>query len=93
MTEMKASRLDDTLTGIAANTPVIIQGAVDLVFEEEDGIIIVDFKTDRTDNPATLKDTYAEQLNIYAKACEKIYNKPIKQKILYSFSLSQEIII
>ncbi len=93
MTEMKASRLDDTLTGIAANTPVIIQGAVDLVFEEEDGIIIVDFKTDRTDNPATLKDTYAEQLNIYAKACEKIYNKPIKQKILYSFALSQEIII
>lgn len=93
MTEMSAIRLDSTLTGIAAETPVIIQGAVDLVFEEEDGLVIVDFKTDRTDNPDTLRHTYSEQLNIYAKACEKIYNKEVKQKILYSFALSQEIVL
>lgn len=91
MTEMPAMRLDDTLTGIAADTPVIIQGAVDLCFEEEDGIVVVDFKTDRTDNPDTLKQTYSEQLNIYAKACEKIFNRKVKEKILYSFALSQEI--
>lgn len=91
MTEMPAIRLDETLTGIAADTPVIIQGAVDLVFEEEDGIVVVDFKTDRTDNPDTLKQTYREQLNIYAKACEKIFNRKVKEKILYSFALSSEI--
>lgn len=93
MTEMPAIRLDNTLVGAAADTPVIIQGAVDLCFEEEDGIVVVDFKTDRTDNPETLKETYAEQLNIYAKACTKIFGKEVKQKILYSFALSKEIIV
>ncbi len=91
MTEMAASRLNDTLTDVAADTPVIIQGAVDLCFEEEDGIVVVDFKTDRTDNAETLKQTYAEQLDIYAKACAKIFGKPVKQRILYSFALSKEI--
>ena len=58
---------------------------------EDDGVVILDFKTDRTDNPQDLADAYSEQLNIYALACEKIFNKSVKEKIIYSFSLSQEI--
>ena len=36
-------------------------------------------------------DAYSEQLNIYAIACEKIFKKAVKEKIIYSFSLGVEI--
>ena len=31
------------------------------------------------------------QLAIYALACEKIFEKPVKQTVIYSFALSKEI--
>ena len=37
-----------------------------------------------------LAETYGEQLNIYALACEKIFNKPVKQKLIYSFKFDRE---
>lgn len=69
----------------------IVQGAVDLCFEEPDGVVVLDFKTDRVNSPEELKEKYADQLSIYAVACEKIFGKPVKEKIIYSFSLSKEI--
>ncbi len=91
LSEIPASRLDESLEGDVKNTPVIVQGAVDLCFEEEDGIVVLDFKTDRVDDIEKLRETYSEQLNIYATACEKIMGKPVKEKIIYSFNLSEYI--
>ena len=91
LSEIPARRIDETLEGELGNTPVIVQGAVDLCFEEEDGIVVLDFKTDKADNLETLKETYSEQLNIYATAVEKIMGKPVKEKIIYSFNLSDYI--
>ncbi|MBQ8203595.1 MAG: helicase-exonuclease AddAB subunit AddA [Clostridia bacterium] len=91
LSEIPASRIDDALPEKIKDTPVIIQGAVDLCFAEEDGIVVLDFKTDRVDNIDKLRETYSEQLNIYAAACEKIMGKPIKEKIIYSFNLSDYI--
>lgn len=91
MTEVPAYRLDRELSAAARNTPIIIQGAVDLCFEEADGIVIVDFKTDRVQAEEELKNTYKEQLDIYSRACEKIFAKPVKERIIYSFILSKEI--
>ena len=34
-----------------------------------------------------------KQLEIYAKACSKILNMPVKELIIYSFALGKEIII
>lgn len=91
LSEIPAKRIDESLDGDIADTPVIVQGAVDLCFEEEDGIVVLDFKTDKADNLETLKETYSEQLNIYATAVEKIMGKPVKEKIIYSFNLSDYI--
>lgn len=88
LTELPAKRIDPTLDSRFDNEAVIVQGAVDLLFEEEDGIVVLDFKTDRTDNPEQLKNAYGEQLAIYAAACEKIFEKKVKQKAIYSFALS-----
>lgn len=93
LTEISACEIDNTLDKKFQNENIIVQGAVDICFVEDDGVVILDFKTDRVDNPKELIDAYSEQLNIYSKACEKIFKTKVKQKIIYSFSLSNEIII
>lgn len=91
LSEIPARIIDETLEGEIGDTPVIVQGAVDLCFLEEDGIVVLDFKTDKVDNLEILRETYREQLNIYAVAVEKIMGKPVKEKIIYSFNLSDYI--
>lgn len=91
LTELPARRIDPMLDSLFDNETVIVQGAVDLLFEEEDGIVLLDFKTDRTDNAEQLRTAYGEQLSIYAAACEKIFEKRVKQKAIYSFALSSVI--
>ena len=59
----------------------------------ENFVVIVDFKTDRVDDAKALKDSYSEQLEIYAMACEKIFEKEVKEKIIYSFALNKEILL
>lgn len=91
ITEIPATRVDSSLDEKFAHEKVIVQGAVDICFAEDDGIVILDFKTDRTHNPEHFVSAYKEQLDIYELACEKIFKKPVKQKIIYSFFLKSEI--
>lgn len=72
---------------------VLVQGIIDVFFEEEDGIVLLDYKTDRIapGEEAVLKDRYGIQLECYKKAIEKVYNLPVKDMILYSFALDKEI--
>ena len=91
LTEVPVETIAPDLKDSFADEKVIVQGAVDLCFEEKGKIVVVDFKTDRTDNPESLALAYGEQLSIYAAACEKIFEKKVGQKIIYSFALSKEI--
>ena len=68
---------------------VLLQGVVDCALLEEDGITIVDFKTDRIrkeDLPEAV-DRYRTQVETYREAMERIYEKPIKKCALYFFHL------
>ena len=91
LTELPAYKVNPKLKDNHGDEKIIVQGAVDLCFEENGNIIVVDFKTDRTDSPQALAEAYGEQLSVYAQACAKIFEKPVKEKIIYSFSLSQAI--
>ena len=73
------------------NEKIIVQGAVDLCFEEDGEIVVLDFKTDHAKDGEALRAAYGGQLAIYALACEKIFEKPVKQTVIYSFALSKEI--
>jgi len=72
---------------------VLVQGIIDMFFEEEDGIVLVDYKTDRIypGEEEILKDRYRAQLDCYKQAIEKTHKKPVKEMILYSFALDKEI--
>lgn len=91
LTELPASELEPSLTGDCAKADIIVQGAVDLCFVENGGVVVVDFKTDRVKSGEELAQKYKEQISIYSSACEKIFGMPVKEKILYSFALSKSI--
>ncbi len=93
LSEFPVSFIYPDMANSIADEDIVIQGAVDLLFEEDDGIVIVDFKTDRNKSQQDLRESYAEQLKIYGKACEKLMKKPVKQLILYSFSIGAEVVI
>ena len=59
--------------------PIAITGRMDLVFEEKDEVVAVDFKTDRIENP---KDHYG-QLAVYCRAAGDIFSKPASAWIFY----------
>lgn len=75
----------------------LIQGIIDLYFEEDGELVIVDYKTDRVNKSAAgaqkLVKRYTVQLNYYAKALAQLTGKCVKEKIIYSFALAKGIII
>ena len=64
---------------------MLLQGVIDCFVIEEDGLTILDFKTDRTPKP----EYYVSQLNAYEMALSRIYQMPVKQKILYFFATGE----
>ncbi len=71
----------------APGEKLLLQGVVDCFVIEEDGLTIVDFKTDRTPRP----EYYRPQLESYAEALSRIYQKPVKAKILYFFAAGESV--
>ena len=72
---------------------LLIQGIIDVWFEEEDGLVVLDYKTDRVRKREELKEKYNIQLDYYGQALERITGKAVKEKIIYSFALREEILL
>ncbi len=70
---------------------VLLQGVVDCALLEQDGITILDFKTDRVsaDTLASVIERYRPQLETYTDALSRIYEMPVKAKYMYFFHLDQ----
>jgi ATP-dependent helicase/nuclease subunit A len=64
---------------------VFVQGTLDCLFAEPDGLVLLDYKTDYTDDTRQLADRYAVQLSLYAEAVTAIIGQPVKEKYIYSF--------
>ena len=71
----------------------MIQGIIDAYFEEDNEIVVVDYKTDSVKKSEELVKRYKEQLNYYEEALEKLTGKKVKEKILYSFALNESITV
>ena len=90
--EFKFSILDDAAhygDGLRGEQ-VLLQGVVDCALVEEDGITVIDFKTDRV-TPETLPqavERYRLQVQTYCEALERIYQKKVKGGLLYFFRLN-----
>ena len=84
-----ASEMDEA----DSEEPVLIQGIIDAWFEEEDGAVLVDYKTDRIKKgeETVLLERYRLQMIYYARALSQITGLHVKEAILYSLSLQEEI--
>lgn len=75
----------------------LIQGIIDMYFEEYGELVLIDYKTDRVNKSTAgeqeLVKRYAIQLDYYAKALAQLTGKCVKEKIIYSFALGKGIIV
>ena len=71
--------------------PVLLQGVIDAFFLSENGITLVDYKTDRTKSEEQLRRRYERQLSLYADALCGITGHSVRRKLIYSFSLGRAI--
>lgn len=85
---MKASEVNDNFP---KEEMILIQGIIDVFFEEEDGLVLVDYKTDRVSNQQDLILRYQAQMDYYKRALEQLTGKRVKEVIIYSFGLECEI--
>lgn len=82
-------------SGIDTNERILVQGVIDAYFEEDDGIVLVDYKTDRIPGGEAgdriLIQRYKVQMDYYQTAIEQITGKKVKERILYSVIRNREI--
>lgn len=76
---------------------VLLQGIIDVYFEEADGLVLLDYKTDfippEADGEEILRKRYRTQFLCYGQALEQITGKKVKEMLLYSFALERVIVI
>lgn len=65
---------------------ILLQGVIDCFFEEDDGLVLVDYKTDRYNDMSEIHEKYDRQLELYKYALEKITKKTVKESYIYLFS-------
>ena len=70
---------------------VLLQGVVDCALIEDDGITVIDFKTDKVSEDTLPQKAagYRPQVHAYAQAMRRIYGKPIKKRLLYFFHIGR----
>lgn len=60
----------------------LVQGVIDCCFIEDGGWVLLDYKTDRADDPGALLARYRPQIDWYAKALEGITGIPVKERLI-----------
>lgn len=70
---------------------MLIQGIIDVYFEEDGELVLVDYKTDSVTNGQELVERYQTQMLYYTKALVQTLDKKVKEVILYSMSLGEEV--
>ena len=72
---------------------VTVQGICDLLFFEGEQAVLVDYKTDKVESGGILLERYCGQLLLYRRILQQTLHIPVKECILYSTALSEEILV
>lgn len=76
-----------------AGEKVLVQGVIDVYFEEDGKLILMDYKTDRVDSADELIKRYKTQLDYYSEALSRLEKKPVAEIMIYSFALGEVITV
>ena len=89
---ISACDYDPNLSEQCKDNTVILQGIIDCFFEEADGYVLFDYKTDKVKSGANaIKERYKKQLELYTRAIETLTNKPVKESYLYLFDTNETV--
>jgi ATP-dependent helicase/nuclease subunit A len=82
-----------SMTPECAEEKILVQGIIDCLIEEENGYILVDYKTDAVTpgKEEEMVKRYSGQMNLYAQAVEIMLKKPVNEKYLYLFSAGRAV--
>lgn len=74
---------------------IMLRGIIDAYFEEDEKIVIVDYKTDfvNNENREEVISRYKKQLDLYAEVLENLTGKKVKEKYIYLFGIDEDILI
>ena len=74
---------------------ILVQGIIDAYFEEEDGLVLVDYKTDKVQKgqEKELIEKYKVQMQYYKKALEMITDRKVKEVYIYSSGLGKAVLV
>ncbi len=61
---------------------LLVQGVIDCCFLEGNEWVLLDYKTDRAEDPAALVERYRPQIGWYAKALAEITGIPVREKLI-----------
>lgn len=72
---------------------ILVQGIIDAFFIEDNEIVLVDYKTDyvKIGMESVLIKRYKKQMDYYEKAISRMFEKKVKERIIYSVKLNKEI--
>lgn len=76
---------------------IIVQGTIDCCFEEEDGLVLLDYKSNyigaenQEERVRELTETYRGQISLYRRALEEYSGREVKAAYLYLFGIGREI--
>ncbi|HEY8394634.1 MAG TPA: UvrD-helicase domain-containing protein [Thermaerobacter sp.] len=78
---------------VAGGEIVVVQGVIDCFVEEEDGLLLLDFKTDE---PAgrpleEMARRYHTQVRLYRRALEEITGRPVREAYLYFLAVGEAV--
>jgi ATP-dependent helicase/nuclease subunit A len=71
------------------NEKIVLQGIIDCYFEEQDGLVLLDYKTDYVEDSVEIAEKYKRQVELYADALKKLTGKIVKEKYLYLFHTNE----
>ena len=94
ITEIPVKRIKkDLIDKIFNNEKLRLQGIIDCFFEEDDGIVLLDYKTDYVENgkEKEILDKYRVQIDLYTETLERVIGKKVKERYLYLFGIDKEV--
>lgn len=92
-TRISASKVKEDISKESYNEEVRLQGVIDLFFELDGEIILIDYKTDYVEDniEEEMNRRYKIQLDYYSDAIKKITGKVVNKRYLYLFYIDKAI--
>jgi len=73
------------------NESILLQGVIDCYFEEADGLVLIDYKTDYVPfgDSGIIIERYRVQIEYYARTLALLTGKRVKERYIYLFSTGE----